>query len=391
MGTMAPRTAAAALLCAAALLPSARAEDPPKAKSLSDFLKGEITAFDGEKVEVHYDLADASQLEDFKDFKPIQAGGDFAREWYDRSIHLKGTGGICWRVGLRRRAGIEFEARMGIARDFGAYLSEKRGTEHFTLFSIYDQFFQNKDHPGSPKSHMICRFLPEAADSGGELAFRYVSRTTSPDLEVRQGFKVRLGVESNEEWMEIETPRDTGKLQGRDSWGPPLRGLRPGFYVLNSEGWISDVVLKGEVDPEWALEAGIDLKIPVKIQKPGGRTAERTPTEADVAAREKVGRVRAGEEPPAGILRLIEDASLLESVREEAAKAVEETADVKLVPRLVPLLESPDLLCRRLGVRVLSKLAGKSFGFAADGPEDARRKAVRSLMEWIDKNPAKFR
>jgi hypothetical protein len=390
---MAPRglPIAAAFLAALPLLPSARAEDPPRPKSLSDFLKGAITAFDGEKVEVRYDLVDAAQMEDFRDFKPFQVAGAFVREWYDRSIHLKGTGGVGWKVGLKRRAGMEFEAKMATLRDFGAYISEKRGTEHFTLFSIFDQFFQNKDSPGSPKSHMICRFLPEASDSGGELAFRYVSRTSSPDIEARKPFRVKLAADGNDEWMEIVGGKDDSRLQGKDNWGPPLRGLRPGFYVLDSEAWISDLVLRGEVDPEWAAEAGVDLKIPVKVHRAGGREAERTPTEADIAARDRTARVRAGESPPASLLRTVEDATLLESIREDAARAIEETGDVKLVPRLVPLLESTDLLTRKCGARLLTRLAGKSFGFTPDAAEEARRKAVRSLLDWIEKNPAKFK
>jgi hypothetical protein len=384
------RAARAAILavaaCAAGAAPTARAQETVPWKSLDEVLKGRITAFDGREVEVHYDLVDAIQLEDFSDFKPFEGQGKFVREWYDRSIHLAGTGGIVWKPGLRRKAGMEFDAKMAILRDFGAYLAEARATEHFLMYSVYDLFFQKKDNPGNGKSHMICRFLPEASDSGGELAFRYVSRSVSPEIEARKPFHVRLALEGSDASMEIQGD----KLQGKDGWGPALRGLRPGFYVLDSEAWVSSLVFRGEVDPEWAKDARVDLKKPVAIKRPGSKPGERTPNEADLAAKAKVERVRSGEDPPVGLLRIIEDAAILESVREDAAKAVEEKGEMKIVPRLVPLLESADPLARKLGGRLVTRIAGRSFGFNAEGPEAERRKAVKSLMDWIDKNPAKF-
>ena len=100
--------------------------------------------------------------------------------------------------------------------------------------------------------------------------------------------------------------------------------------------------------------------------------------------------MRTGDEGPASLLRIIEDAAILESVREDAAKAVEEKGEMRIVPRLVPLLESADLLARKLGGKLVTRIAGRSFGFSAEGPEAERRKAVKSLMDWIEKNPAKF-
>lgn len=377
---------AVAAAAAAGPAPAAPAQDTVPWKPLDEVLKGAITAFDGREVEVQYDLVDAIQLEDFTIFKPFEGQGKFVREWHDRSIHLSGLGGIVWKPGLRRKAGMEFDAKMGIPRDFGAYFAEARDTEHFLMYSVYDLFFQKKDNPGNGKSHMICRFLPEASDSGGELAFRYVARTLSPAIEARKSFHVKLGIEGNEAQMEIQGD----KLQGKDGWGPLLRGLRPGFYVLDSEAWVSSLVFRGEVDPEWAKEAHVDLKKPVAIKKPGAKQGERPPNEVDLAAKAKVEKVRAGDEAPVALLRIIEDAAILESVREDAAKAVEETGGMKIVPRLVPLLESADLLARKLGGRLVTRLAGRSFGFSADGPEAERRKAVRSLMDYIEKNPAKF-
>ena len=132
------------------------------------------------------------------------------------------------------------------------------------------------------------------------------------------------------------------------------------------------------------------LSLPVKAKAPV-KPAEREPTEADLAARQRVDAVRNGSESAPALAPILGNAALLESVREEAAKAMEESGDLKAVPRLVSVMESEDPVARRLAGRVVAKLAGKSFGFAADGPEDGRRRAVRSLLDWIEKNPGKFR
>jgi hypothetical protein len=384
------RTAASLALAALLLLPAAPraagAQEEKRKVPLATLLKGTVVSFDGSVAEVRYDLDDPAQLQDFVSYRPFVMHDTMKFEWYDDSLHMTGTGGVAWKPVLRRRIEIEYEARMKVPRDFGVFLAEDRVTDHLAVFSIYDQFFQNKDNPGSKKSHMICRMLPDAPDSGGDRAFRYVARSSTPDLGTKKPFKVRLSRQGAEEWMEIETNR----LNGRDTWGPDLRGIRPGFYLIDSEANVLSVTFKGELDPGWLESAGVDTTVVVTARS-GGRKAERDPTEADIAARQRVEAVRAGSADPAEMIALLGDAALLESVRTEAAKAMEERNEARVVPRLVPAMESEDELARRLAGQVVAKITGRSFGYRSDAPEDARRKAVQSLLEYIKRNPAKFK
>jgi hypothetical protein len=378
---------------AAGPLPSARGQDPkkpadgdaPKKVSLDSILKGSITSFDGTVAEVRYDFSDPAQMEDFPDFRPFNLTPTLKKEWIDKSIHLTGTGGIAWKPVFRKKVEMDFTVRLKVPRDFGAFLAEDRASDERTLYSIYDLFFQRKDKPGNSKTHMICRLTAHAPDAHGDYAFRYVTRSASPHVDVMKPVKVRIAREGNDEFFEI----DGSKLNGSDANWPLLQGMRPGFYVIDSDATVTDVTIRGDIDPKWAEAAGVDLSLTVKPKVPG-RTPEREPNEADLAAKQRIDAVRKGAEGPGALIPLLGNPLILESVREDAAKAMEDAGDARVVGRLVPTLESQDLETRKLGALIVTKLAGRNFGFIADGPEDGRRKAVQSLLEFIKKNPGKF-
>ena len=350
---------------------------------ITDVLKGQVLSFDGRVVEVKYDFKSEDQLQDFPLFKPIKVEGPFTKKWWDTSLNLKGTGGVVWRVVCRKSVEMDCEIRFAKAQDVGGFVGEDRVSDEYSLYSIFDKYFQNKDTPGSPKAHMICRFLRRAPDSGGDLAFRYIVRKGTPPVAPGKPLRFRFGRAGSDGFMEM----DGNRMDGSDPW-PGLRGLRAGFYVLENEAWVSSITLKGDVDPDWAKEAGVDLE---HIVKPAHGKVEREPTDADRRAAEAVALVRTGGAPASGLIAIIENPALLESVREDAGKAMEEVGEAKLVPRLVPLLESEDLVCRRVADGAITKLSGKSFGFSPDAPAEKRRKSVRSLLDFIEKNPGRFR
>lgn len=364
--------------------PADEGEKVLERKPIDEVLKGKVTSFDGSNIEVHYDFDGESEIEDFPLLKTFNLPGPLQKSWWDHSIHLKGTGSVAWKVVLKRAVEMEFQARYQKALDVGGFVAEERVSDEFTMFSIFDQFFQNKDRRGSPKQHMIARFTMHAADAGGDHAFRYVIRKGTPPVLAGKPVKVKFGRQGLDEWMEIDGDRMNG---GEPQW-PPLRGFRPGLYILENEAWITSVVLRGDVDPDWAKANGVDLSLSVKALKP---KAAKDLTDADRAAQEKTAKVRAGESSAASLLPLLQDANLHETVRDDAGKALEETADPKWVPRLVPLLESPDAVCRKFSGRAVGVLAGRTFGFNPDANEESRRKAVRSLLDYIEKNPGKFR
>ena len=377
--------AMAVFLLVAAPAPAGDDGEKKALRPLKEVLRGEVLSLKGNEVEVRYDFSDPVQLEDFRSYKPFRVVGDFVLEVKNDALHLRGTGGVVWKPVLKRRAGMDYDVKLKIARDIGSFVSEDRESEHYVMYSIYDQFFQNKDSYGSPKQHMICRFTPSQSDSGGELAFRYISRGTRPAVPTGKPVKIRWGIDGNEGVFEI----DGEAMKGKDNWGRTLQGLRPGCYVLDNEAWFSSLTVRGELDPAWAAEAGVDLTVEVKPVKPG-KEPVREASAADVAARETIGYVRLGAESATVLLPILENGALLEEVRKDAAAAMGESGDARLVPRLIPLLESEDLATRTLADSIASKLAGRSFGFKPDAPEDKRRKAIRTLLDYIEKNPRKF-
>jgi hypothetical protein len=96
------------------------------------------------------------------------------------------------------------------------------------------------------------------------------------------------------------------------------------------------------------------------------------------------------ETKPAEMAALLRDAGVPESLRTEAAQKAVDAGEKKLVPYLVDGLYADDEAARRLSGDVLSKLAGKSFGYRADAPEDQRKKAIQSINEYLKKHTAEF-
>jgi hypothetical protein len=357
----------------------------PAKVSLDRFLKGNVVALDDSgKVEVRYDFSVPGHADDFALHRPFRVQGPFEHGPKGAAFWMKGTGGYAWKVLLRKRLSMDFDARVRPARDAGAYIVEERDTENYTLFSIFDQYFQNKDSPGSPKQHMICRFLPGSREFNGDLVFRYVCRGTQPRVQPDKAFPVKLGRDGVDEWMEI----DGAKMQGNENQWTPLRGLRPGFYVIDSEIWISGLVIRGEIDPKWAEEVGVDLALPAVAKAPA--TVTKEPGPLDIAAKATLDAYRTGAATAREVLKVVEDGQLLDGTREAAAALLKAGGDMGVVPRAVPLMESADARTRALAGELVQGLCGRSFGFKPDDPEDKRRKAVQSVLKYIHDNPSKF-
>ncbi len=389
MSRFAAAAAALALLLVSAPAGAGEGEStaPPPRIAIDKFLRGTVVSLDRDGVvDVRYDLKDEDQLKDFLFYRPFRVQGAWEQDLRDRKLRLKGTGGLVWKPVLKKTLEMGFHMRLGVARDAGAFIAEDRESEHYTMFSIYDQFFQNKDSPGSAKVHMICRFLPASQEFGGDLVFRYVARGARPAIPIGKPFAVAIRREGIDDEMRI----DDEKLAGNEANWDPLRGLRPGFYVLDSDATYWDLRIKGRIDPEWAAAAGVDLTLP--ITPVGPEVPEvREAGAGDAAARARIAAFLEGTGSYRDLVRAVDDRALLEAVRREAAEALRRTATARIVPECVPLLESDDLLSRTLGDEIITALAGRSFGFKADAPEDKRRKAVKSLMEFIERYPQKFR
>ena len=363
---------------------------PPKPApgiAIDKWLKGEVVAYDKSSgtVEVRYDLNDPAQFEDFAPYRPFRVQGTFEKEFRGGGLRLKGIGGFVWKPILKRSFRMEYDLTLHVPRDAGSFVAENRDSEHYTMFSVYDQFFQNKDSPGSAKQHMICRFLPSSKEFGGDLVFRYVIRGVRPPVTTGKPTRVRLGKDGIDDWMEI----DGARMAGGESQWPDLRGLRPGIYVLNSDATFASLVLRGDLDPGWATDAGVDLSLPVAPRK---KEVEKSvePTAEDFAARDRIKAFQEGRDTAAAMLRIVEDPKLVDAVRAEAEVALKATGDITLVPKAVPLLESTDLVARTLADDLVSALTGREFGFHPDDPEERRHKAVSALVAYIQKNPKKF-
>jgi hypothetical protein len=397
-----------ALACVLALTAAAAASDangPPPAASAAKvpverFFKGRITKLDGPNIEIAYDFENAAQLDDFEISIPFRAIQTVARVLENGQVRITGTGSLRHKALFGKTVGATATLTPNKNKDFGFAVTEERESEVFTLYCLYDRYFGAGDNVKVPQN-MIIKFIPRdpKANKAGQQDWRYCgSRGQKPEIERGQPYKVEIERGDNQSRLVINDWESKGKEASRD-----LTSQAVALYAYDGDFKADDLVVRGTLDAGWVERNHIDLttwKPPVPPAdaaapgtgtKPvgGGKPVAGIAPEAAASVRAKIAGWPS-ETKPAEMAALLRDAGVPESLRTEAAQKAVDAGEKKLVPYLVDGLYADDEAARRLSGDVLSKLAGKSFGYRADAPEDQRKKAIQSINEYLKKHTAEF-
>jgi len=387
------RTACAVALLAAgvaAALPVSSASGAPEEPKtpVEKYFHGKIRSLKGTAIEISYDFEDASQLQDFEKSIPFRAIKTIQFAQKSGKVALEGTGSMRLRAVFGDEVAAEATFVPRRPRDFGFAVSEERESEVFTLYCCYDRYFGLGDNVTVPQN-MIIKFLARdpKANANGLQDWRYCgSRGQKPEIAAGRSYKVGISRSGMESRLAIDDWESKGKETGRD-----LTAQMVAVYLYDSQVDMDDLVVRGKLDPGWAARAGIDLT----TWKP---PAEPAPEEATgpVVTDAVAARIRAQidgyplDTRPQDLAALLRDATLPAELRAEAAEKAKTNGAKRIVPYLVDGLYSEDLDARKLTFDVLKTLTGKSFGYRPDGSEDARKKGIREVNDYIKKHAAEF-
>jgi hypothetical protein len=170
--------------------------------------------------------------------------------------------------------------------------------------------------------------------------------------------------------------------KGREP-GRTISELHVGFYVVKSSALFSGVRVRGRLSPEWLKKAKVSLKLTEPLEQVG-------PSEADINAQKIIGRFDLGTAEAIDVLEIVGNAEVSFDIRESGAEALIAAGDKRLVPKVVGLLYSDNLETRILGKSLVRGLTNKNFGYDPKGDEEKRSKAIRKLIEYIQKKPKLF-
>lgn len=371
------RTAVSLILCGLILTAVSAGAEPVL---VDQFLKGRVTKLEEDWIEVLYDFEDEAQLADWIAYKPYRAAGDLDLGVEGAGVRLKGTGAIHHVITFTGKVRLEFDLTPRSDRDMGAIVSEDAEGDQFVLYSLNDIYFQKFDGVKTPQ-HMVTRFgVRDTSDGPEDQAFRYVARGTEPKLQTHQPIRLVAEKDGKNDYFLIGDQEYKGKDPGRE-----MTEFLAGMYVVKSSCLVDDVRVMGRVSPRWLEKTGVKLALSAPIvEEPVG------PSPADQEAAEKLRRFRMGVLEGGDLIEVIAGATVSETLRQEAGQLLVEAGDKTLVPRLISLLYSLDLVTRQIGNEAVRGLTGKNFGYDPKGDEEKRSGAIQKLLKHIQKYPKEF-
>jgi hypothetical protein len=385
---------AASALTAAAGDGAAPAQPAQALVPVEKFFKGKVVKVEGRSIEIAYDFADAAQLDDFELSIPFRAIKTIARTIEIGQLRITGTGCLRHKAVFDKTAGASATLTPVKNHDFGFAVTEEHESEVFTLYCLFDKYFGLGDNK-TIAQNMIIKFIPRdpKANKDGRQDWRYCgTHGQKPEIERGAQYKVEIERGDNQSRFVINDWKTGGK-----EWDRDLFTQMVSLYGYEADFKVDDLVIRGTLDPGWIERHHVDLSTwkppvappPVDPNAPVKPTGTSTPPELAARVRAKIDGWPA-ETKPADMAALLRDAVVPEDLKSEAVQKVVAAGEKRLVPFLVDGLYADDEPSRRFTYDALAKLAGKSFGYRSDAPEDQRKKAIQAVNDYLKKHAAEF-
>jgi hypothetical protein len=279
-------------------------------------------------------------------------------------------------------------------RDFGFAVTQERESEVFTLFCVYDRYFGAGDGKNYAQN-MIIKFIPRdpKANKDGQQDWRYCARSVKPVIDRGTPYKVEI------ERTEAQSRMVVGDWEGKGREAPPeLVNQIVSIYGYDADFKVDDLVVRGTLEAGWIEKNHVDLASwkPSAAPAPADPNAPPAKPAGPTISPELAARVHAkidgwpAETKPADMASLLRDPGIPEELKAEAVQKAVAAGQKRLVPFLVDGLYNDDEPSRRFSYDALSKLAGKTFTYRSDAPEDQRKKAIQAINDYLKKHAADF-
>jgi hypothetical protein len=212
-------------------------------------------AFKGGRVVLTYKFEDAAEAGDWENLRMFAVPNKATFRIEDGELAAEGAGAFMTRACFRpEHAAMSFRIRPGVPpQDMGAMMAEPKDVANHVLFTLSNGFFKlgKGDKAYAQPGNVIFVFG------------KGMWRDTDPDMVgfVRTGSSEDPKV-ATRKWSEIEVSKEGGKarfsVDGRYFMGRSigdnkyeLTGVRPALFVLLTDARFDEVVVEGDLDPEW--------------------------------------------------------------------------------------------------------------------------------------------
>ncbi len=363
----------------------------PGTREVTSFFAGKVTKWKARRIRLVYDFSDAKQLADFTETNPFRTEGTAVFTVKDGALHARGSGALVSRALFERDLSVSFTVVSPDPRDIGAILLDPASPEPFLLFALADCFFSRRDRQPL-KQHMITVVGAEDGGRPGAAQFRYLRRTRKPELPAGGAIEVTVRkVGERNRFVFAGWTMDASDRYAR------FAAISPGLYVLDSGLKVTRLEIAGKLAVPWLEKHRIgydpkevdDEAVP-ELEPPKGNVVP-VPDPGSSGGGPRRGPGRGGGRSSSPVRRL-GDPGLSRAEREKAADELgKENVRLAELRGLIDALYSSDLLTRKLAIRVLKKVTGKTLGYRPEAPERDRRKAIARWFRYLMRNRDRYR
>lgn len=363
------------------------APPPPIATPLDRAFKGELVAFDGDRVTLRWDWKSAEQLEDFESFVPVRSTltGGFTVK--DGHVHADGTAGIRVRLGFLS----DFDVKVGPSalhdpHDLGIVLPAPGSSDDSILCLVQDKLFTRFDRAAG-NTNMINKLGGIASATPGMVEFRYVDRRIEPRIAPDAEVALEVARRGPETSFTI-APKggDTNVLKGKDT-DTAMTRFTPGLYVAGGSADFGALTIGGKIDAAWCADHGVLPYVAGNLLHPGNKWKAPEKKLAEMVekfAQQAPDATGKNAVPVESVDALVGDVKVPLVIRIRAAEALLDSGAADAVAgRLAALLDSRDQPARSLAWQVLRPRLPWHFHYEVDGDPKVRREAALLIAAYV--------
>ncbi|MHC4937605.1 MAG: hypothetical protein ACYTHK_01390 [Planctomycetota bacterium] len=358
-------------------------------KALNKAFKGRVIRIKKKTVTIYYDFEDEAQLADFEDIRPprlldvgqpkyfIQAGRLFVEGSTSIRHKMEGSG----------KLHAHFFLRPAMQKNIGTVFTEPVISDFFTVLNLFDRRFYED-------GALLLAACGLHEDEGADKDMSLVNWRDIVRGDVRKAAKVGQDVEVEvykDGWKEYCR---VGKFEGKGSSkgkGRNMKAYQFGLWCDHSRMSIDDLSLTLTLTDEFLhlndLKAEIDV-VWEEIPDTGPyKGVKGVPPRLRRQVEDYAARQTRDAKP---LLEALDRTGLPKKVREIASTVLCERGDPRVVPEAINGLYSDDKTTRKLTIKLIKSLTGKSWGMSPSMGEKKRKECLGKLNAHLAENKRKY-
>ncbi|MHC4820659.1 MAG: protein kinase family protein, partial [Planctomycetota bacterium] len=225
-----------------------------KGKGVAGLFQGQVV-LRGRKINLTYEFDNESEAADWEVEHPFMV--QQKSEWKVDRGELSGQGAGCWLHRAHFKPGtfsMNFRIRPGVpAQDMGVLLMEPKELMNHLMFTIGNQFFQLGKGSGRyaiPGNVIFVFGKGMWKDTDPDMVgFVYTENSEEPKVKARRWTESEIQVSKDKAKWTLKGKAFSGRTFGDNNYR--ITGIRPALFVLLSEARFDEIVIEGELDPDW--------------------------------------------------------------------------------------------------------------------------------------------